>query len=65
MVFIGNLMVYFVYYVTMKLVKKEKIPPIAYLISVLAIGSFHKSHNAEIAYILMVILSKISNKNTE
>jgi len=38
LVFIGNLMVYFSYYVTMKLVKKEKIPPIAYFISVLTIA---------------------------
>jgi len=37
-VFIGNLLVYFFYYVTMKLVKKEKIPTIAYFISVLTIA---------------------------
>jgi hypothetical protein len=53
LVFIGNLMVYFFYYVTMKLVKKEKIPKIAIFISVLTIGNFHKSHKVEIAYILM------------
>ena len=62
-------MVYFVYYVTMKLVKKEKIPPIAYLISVLAIGNFHKSHNAEIAHILRGWQLNINyfqlNNNTE
>ena len=38
MIFIGNLIFYFVYYAIMKVVKKEKIPPIAYAISIIAIG---------------------------
>ena len=38
MIFIGNLIFYFVYYAIMKVVKKEKIPPIAYAISLIAIG---------------------------
>ena len=38
MIFIGNLMVYFVYYVIMKFVKKEKIPLVAHLISVIALA---------------------------
>lgn len=38
MIFIGNLMVYFFYYLCMKLWKKEKIPVPAYFISILSIA---------------------------
>ena len=38
MIFIGNLIVYLFYYFLMKLVKKEKILPIAYVLSALSIG---------------------------
>ena len=38
MIFIGNLIVYLFYYFFMKLMKKEKILPIAYMLSALSIG---------------------------
>ena len=43
MIFIGNLFVYLVYYCVMKVVKKEKFLPTAYVIAILSIGEISQS----------------------
>jgi len=55
MIFIGNLMVYFFYYGIMKLVKKETIPPIAFVISIITIA----------CWIPALYFFQIKNKTTE